>query len=221
MNKKLYIGLFVMLILVVGSYLFYKKENSSVSEQKVITSESVEQKVDENAGSLADIFAAAGGPSQTCTFENTTENGKASGVVYTSKSKMRGDFSTQMDGKVAESHMIVVDNTSYLWQDGEKTGMKSVFGEESLKVIDPPKTVPDTESDTIPTGVMPDTGSFECKDWSVDDSFFDLPDNVEFLSLNDMTGASGTQLEGSNSCAVCESLPGEQKTQCLKSLDCN
>lgn len=71
--------------------------------------------------------------------------------------------------------MIVENQTSYIWMDGQKTGFKTTF---------------DTQSTSASSGSASASGGFDvnanmnynCKPWVADNSMFALPAEVQFMS---------------------------------------
>jgi hypothetical protein len=206
MSKKITAIIILFILADIAAYLYFTKKPAQVAELNSDTVPVSEETV--QSGSLKDIFDSAQS-SQACTFENKTPDGfVARGVVYKGNAKMRGDFSTLIDGKTTESHIIVIDDSSYIWADNGKSGIKSVFGEEDLSVISGP-----SPEGTESAEVDPNTsGTFECKDWSIDDSFFSLPKDVQF--------AENSSPMPESSCSVCDEVTGQQRIQCLKELNC-
>lgn len=153
---------------------------------------------------------------QSCTFSSSTEGYTSEGTVYTASGKMRGDFSSKVSGKEMKSHMIVMDNTSYIWTDGETKGYKTSFTDEQK-----------TEAEELAKDAPKPTGGvdldamvdYNCKPWMVSSSHFDLPSGVEFVSLEDMMGDLKKQI--GSQCGACDQLTGDSKTQCLTMLKCN
>ncbi len=144
------------------------------------------------------------------------------GTFYIADKNMRGDFTSVSDGKSVSGHMIVKDNVSYTWMNGEKTGFK-VAADESLEVEASESAQQKEQID------LDSKTNYECDSWSKDTSYFDLPSGVEFTDLSAMMNASvgaGAQTSGAvdlkaMQCAACESVPAESKAQCKSSLGCN
>ena len=129
-----------------------------------------------------------------------------SGTSYISAGKIRGDFSTTTAGTTVVGHMIVDGKTSYVWMDGQKTGFKMSFDSA------------DTEATTNSSqGVDPNKAfDFNCSPWSTDNSMFALPTTVKFTNFSKVAVPGAA-----NQCSVCDTLSGEEKTQCRTALKCN
>ncbi len=164
------------------------------------------------ATSLKDLLTK--GSAQTCTF--TTE--KSKGTVYIDGKKMRQDFEVVVDDKTMKSHVIVIDNTFYSWEEGGKTGIKMAF--------DPNATSPPAAGDPNagPNGSF-DTETnmdYKCSPGVVSSNIFSLPNDITFNSFDipseDIPSDSSSS---SSQCAYCNNLTGDDKTQCLTALKCN
>ncbi len=154
------------------------------------------------------------GLAQTCTY--SAEGG--SGKVYVAGGKVRGDFDTAAEGKTLKSHMIVKDNTSYIWTDDQKTGFKMSFDPNSIDTS--------ATADTSVTGQTANLNAnynYKCSTWLEDSSQFNLPSGVTFSSFEVPSAPSGGSSGSapSSSCSYCNALSGDDKVQCLKALNCN
>jgi len=212
MNKRTLFAVVIAVLVLLGGWYFASNKKSS---DKMMGNEEI---VEESSSqmSLKDLFMK--GISQTCTFSLDDETYKSSGTVYVANGKMRGDFVYQVDGSEQVSHMLVMDETSYIWQDGQAQGYKVSFNE----------TEPDTNS-SEPTNQTVDVNEkvdYNCKPGVAGTVTFELPSGVEFKAIDEMMReAKDKMMEGasdlSSQCSVCDSLTGESKTQCLTALNCN
>jgi len=201
MNKKVLIAIAVLLVL--GAGIFVIKNKSTQNSSGQVTEKSTSPKT------LKEIFGL--GLAQKCTY--------GTGVVYVSDGKMRGDFKAPSESPSGGSHMIVVGNTSYIWMDGSKTGFKNTF---DLNATSPPSTSTEVESQEPVNLSQPE--DYVCENWVVDSSLFDLPSGISFTDINEImpviptseAGTSGT----SSQCSYCDSLSGDQKSECLSALKC-
>ena len=89
---------------------------------------------------------------------------------------MRGDFTSVAAGKTILSHMIVKDNTSYMWSDAMPQGIKMSFDTVA------------TQSDATPQSMVnPDAQvDYSCSAWDADTSMFVLPEGVTFQDMSAM-----------------------------------
>lgn len=218
MNKTLLIGLAVGAVVIIaaaGVFLLNSKK-----QQPATTSETPETSVtntDTQPRSLRELMSFAN--NQTCTFTDDQGN---SGVVYVSDNKMRGDFQSSLNGENTESHMLINGNDMYLWfadnPEGFKTSLESVKDLQAEQGDDEPKTVDiDKQVD------------YECQNWTVDQSVFQVPTDVKFTDYSAMMESAAEMMEDSPEsldgnaaqCQACESLPDSAKAQCLATLKCN
>jgi hypothetical protein len=209
MNKKVLMIAVVILLLLAGGwyYMTSKKTDMTVSTQNPTGTTQPS-----TVSNLRDLISK--GIAQNCTFN--TE--KTAGSVYVNGKSVRGDFDTTIDNAVMKSHMIVKDNTSYIWTDGKGAGIKMSF--------DPSATPAATSSSSGTSGGSFDPSvnmNYKCSVWIADNSKFDLPAGVTFSTFSipsQAAPAKGTT-GSSSQCSYCNALSGDDKTQCLKAMSCN
>lgn len=183
MNKKIWLAVVAVLILLgVGGYfvLGSKKDSSNSSTQESSSSTEVASTKKSLNTSLDEL--AKLGENMQCSFTHTDQStgSVSSGTVYVAGAKMRGEFRVQdaTSGEI-KSSMINDGTYAYTWIDSEKQGSKF--------------KIPATgESTTAETGDSAQTNEpvntdqsyeFNCDKWSVDESFFTPPADVEFTDL--------------------------------------
>ncbi len=122
----------------------------------------------ETGHSMKELLAA--GVAQQCTFSDTTNNVTTQGTVYVGTGRLRADSTTTDTLHTTVSHTIVLDNRAYVWVDGMPTGfMMSLTGT--------------TQAPPSQPGVSADKKiNYQCSGWLVDQSKFNLPSSVEFMS---------------------------------------
>lgn len=169
---------------------------------------------------LTNLMTMSG--SHKCTFDTSTQDSQSSGTVYVSGGQMRGDFTSTTAGETVESHMIIMDNTNYMWSDAMPQGIKMSL--ESMT----------TASDSAPQGAVDPNAAvdYSCSMWVADASVFTLPTNITFQDMSAMmqggipgagAGASGSAQVGASSaqCAACETISDpDTKAQCKAALSC-
>jgi len=205
MNKKMVIVAIVLLLLLLGGWYLMKSKKAVSSVTSVTSGTPNEQK------SLKDLLSS--GIAQKCTYSG--------GTTYISSGKVRGDFSTTISDKTTASHMISDGKTSYIWTDGEKNGFKMTLGESPT-----PGTTSQTPGNSAASGTdLNQKADYKCSNWTVDESYFTPPGTVTFTDLSQMTNPSGAPTSGtggtSSQCSYCNTLSGDDKTQCLTALKCN
>ena len=213
MGKKVLI-IAVVLLLLLGGWYFMSKKNGSNEKMMMGTSQ------ESTSSSLKDLISK--GVAQNCTY--STESG--TGSVYVSGEKIRGDFNVTIDNKTTTSHMIVMDKTTYIWTDGQKSGIKMALDMEAEQT-----SVTGQETTTGPNQEFNPTANnnYKCGTWVVDNKQFTLPSNVTFTTFtmpvsNEMMKKEGmTPAKGdtSSQCSYCNALSGDDKAQCLTALKCN
>lgn len=138
-----------------------------------------------NAGtqmSLKDLLTEGG--SQKCAFSSVTDDSESSGTVYVADGQMRGDFTSAAGGQSVMSHLLVTDNTSYVWTDNYPQGMMMSFdamtaGQEGGQSAVDPNALAD----------------YSCEPWAADAGIFVLPDGVDFLDIESLMGADVDTVE--------------------------
>ena len=206
MNKKIIISIavIVLLLLAAGIYVMSGKK-SATTDPQINKVQETEQSF---PTSLKELLTA--GIPQKCTFKDLIDEVNTEGTTYVASGKMRGDFSTTIEGKTTTGHTVYDGTTSYVWMDGNSTGFKMD--------IDPNETT-SSESETQQGLDLNKTIDYNCSAWLPDQSLFTPPDDVTFTAFTMPSGAD--TVDNQNMCATCDALSGEQKTQCLTALNCN
>jgi hypothetical protein len=211
MAKKALILAIILLLLGGGAALFFKQNKKNPVEKNIVkpltqneVTETPKQK------SLQDLIAS--GVPQKCTYSDISDGVNISGTSYISGGEVRADYSTEVQNNTSVGHMIFDGTTSYVWMDGSTTGFKLekaelTPGESSVgsqKALDMQKSL-----------------DYKCGIWVPDATLFQPPANIKFSSLSVPNITSGAVNNNQSMCATCDSLTGEQKTQCLTALKCN
>lgn len=207
----------VVAVLIVGIALaiaFGMKPAQKASESTVPAPAS------SSAGSLKSMLAMTG--SHTCTVHYGTEAAASDGTVYVSGGMMRGDFTSKTPSGTIESHMIIKDDTSYMWSSAAPQGMKlSLSAMSAPAQPNAPKAGMDIEQNV----------DYSCEAWSADASKFELPSSVTFTDMSAMmqgmptaAGAGSMPKTGTDMkalrCQACASLTGDDLAQCNAALGC-
>ena len=206
MNKKVATAVIVVLVLLLGGFLYMRKGSSSLAPQ----AQTANQTSENPATTLRSLISK--GVAQSCTFSaNNTQ-----GTMYISGGKVRGDFSSSVNGTVTNSHMIIDTSTSYLWMDGNARGIKMSFDPNAQ-----PSATPGASGSFDAAATM----NYKCSAWITDAGKFTLPAGVTFTTFNlptaapaKTTGTSGSS--NSSQCSYCDSLSGDAKAQCMSALNC-
>jgi len=191
-----------------------------------MTTEKLEDAMNDSGGnttSLKNLMATM--VNQKCTFLDNESNSK--GTIYLANGKVRGDFSTQQEGKTMSSHMISDSEYAYIWMDDLQTGLKVS--------MDSMEEVNDTGFKNSPKTVDIDQEvDYSCSSWAPDNSVFVVPTDRTFTDMSkameDMTdtmeglvitpGQDATTLDKETACAGCDQAPPDLQEQCRIALGC-
>lgn len=221
MNTKVVIGVVAIIIIAAGAYYLVAKNNSMSGTQ-------MPQTTVQNGPMSLQSLVAAGAP-VTCTFSTTTAQGEETGTMYIASGMVAGDF-TMSGGTqgTIDAHMIIENQTSYMWTSMSTMGFKSTVIEQAT-------------SSSSNQGVNYNSPmDYSCQPWTVDSTKFNLPANISFTAAASYippaqgagaTGAGAVTPGGGTTgappvkgtaaqCAACNSLPSAQKAQCLAALQC-
>jgi hypothetical protein len=179
----------------------------------------------------------ARGEDITCTFSHSYEGGASQGVVFVADGKMRGDFTSTVEGQGAvASHMINDGEYAYVWSDAAASqGMK-------MKVDAMANANANANAQGQAALDYDQALSYDCDDWNEDDEKFELPSGVAFTDFTSMINAAASSSAAANAnlgagasanvgaganvnadasaCASCDSLPDAAKSQCRVALSC-
>lgn len=170
MKNKAVIAVIVILILGVGGYGAYRivKHFNRLSSQSQAPTMTAPEASPTAMTTLKALLAL--GVAQKCTFDQ--------GTVYMSGGKVRGDFTTT----AGASHMISMNNTSYIWMDGQTSGFKMAFDVNATPA--PGGQTPTTQSQTSGGIDMNQQANYNCAAWTADATLFNLPKGVTFQDLS-------------------------------------
>lgn len=212
MGKPAIIAIAVLGLALLGyfGYMQMQKGGTNPIQQAVEqTSDSITK------GSIKSLLGA--NKNVTCT--TTAEDQSGTGTIFVAGSKMRGDFSTQVEGKSMMTHMISDGQYSYMWSDEDSKGTKFKIDPDQ-----PVPSVPAGSSVQSQTGNMDDEVDMNCSNWNPDNSKFQVPANIEFIDMSAMmenakvqtkTGTTVPKMDSS----VCDSIEDvDAKAQCLEAL---
>ena len=213
-NNGKTVGIVIAIILIALAVWYFMSGRSKQSTMSD-TETNLEQTASGDQKSLKELMAL--NKSQKCSYSDSTNQG----TIYFADGKMRGDFTTNLDtGQTVTSHMMVDGEYMYNWSDATEGGMK-------IKIDANQTTQSQSQQNAVDVNKP---GNYNCGSWSADNSMFMMPTNIKFQDFSNMmpqgsTGASGS---GSGSvdmkaqqCAACDSLTGDDKTQCRTALSCN
>lgn len=184
MNKKILIGI-AILLLVLGVYFINSKKPSTSTPQTASQSMS-------EAAEFA--RAIQSGKPTTCTL---TKDGNI--MEYHIKGKiMAANITTSVEGKTVLSHMINDEKYLYMWQEGQKQGSKmAIPTEEEVKSMsdqakESQKNAPKLEGESDYQSFKDQGYTIKCQPSSTTPSF-SPPSDVNFIDPSAMMkqGAGG------------------------------
>ncbi len=112
-----------------------------------------------------------------CTVSQAFSDMENSGVVYLDGARIRGEFDSVVEGKNMHSSFIMKDGFAYNWSDLYPMGAKVKVNTETAN-----GDASTTTSGTY-TWNADQIGQYDCTEWTVDESMFTIPANVQFTEL--------------------------------------
>lgn len=220
MNKNLPLIVIALVLLVgIGGAGYMLMQQNASQQSGIVTSPSTSQ---ENVPAtsqktLKDLLAS--GVAQKCTYSDKMDEVDVQGTSYMMNGKMRGDIDTTVNGKTIMMHMILDGKTMYNWMEDAKTGL--------MMTVDTDKTEAQISGTAKVSQAPVDINKvidYKCEPWSADSSMFTPPTAVKFTDYSAMMQGGkttpGSSMMGTQ-CAACDSLSGDEKTQCKAALKCN
>ncbi len=214
-NVQIVVGILILIILAGGAFLMFKNSSKAPVATQNPQTTAAEEKPANIQKSIKDLLTS--GQAQKCTYKDKMAEVDIEGTVYVAGGKMRSDYTSKTGGQTIIGHMVVSDNKSYIWTDGQSMGMMMAFDPNKT-----PETAP-TGSQSVDVNKLID---YNCSGWTTDNSVFTPPPNIKFQNLGEVktpTGTTGvkTTTPSQDQCAVCDYLTGDEKTQCKTALKCN
>ena len=216
MSKRLpiIVGVLVVIIAVAAVAVFTKSKKSSqetpVPQQAEETSQEATSK-----GSIKSLIGL--GKNVTCTVTYPSADGTVKGTVYVAGDKrMRGDFISNIEDKEIDSHMIAEGGWNYIWSSASPQGTKMKI-EENV-----PTPTPGPQSQNVDVNTQVD---YKCSNWSVDNSKFTPPSDIQFLEFSMPTIQTPNPTNTTNQTqqqAICDQITDpEAKAACLDATSGN
>ena len=169
MNQNTIIGL-VVAIVVVGGGAWYMSSHSDNNMNG-------QETAGEQGQSTFAALAAMGG-SRTCHITVNTDGNASEGTVYIADGRMRGDFTSTVNGKAMTAHMLQADGYMYSWTDAMAQGVKVSLAQAQ-------------QANTQSQGINPNANvTYDCSAGVGAGASFDVPSNVSFMELGATGGAS-------------------------------
>lgn len=225
MSRNAIIALSIGGIIILGTIaviLWNNQTRPSTEGQEAAMMEEKMEETDESMSlsTIADIFTRS--ENVMCTFDVDAEEGTTTGTVYVAGDNARGEYSTNINDETVTGYFIRNDDTFYSWTDQFPTGVKMVAD------VDEWAENFNEQQEDESVSFDPNTQiNFKCSAWNVDQSMFEAPADVNFITFEGMIGGSeeGPTEDGvvdnQTQCNICENLSGEARTTCLEQLNCN
>lgn len=224
-NKTIALVVGIVFLLAAVVFIVNPFKKTSQNPQEMIGSQMQEQPASESnsvsfSGTIKDLFTK-NQPMQ-CTFSWSDEDVSSSGTVYVAGSKMHGNFQTKQGNEEPYQSYIIQDGEyQYAWSpvDANK-GMKMKISDVQMTETTPmAKETPTNEEQVL--NWENQNVDYNCQPWTVDESKFVPPSNVEFTDLNEQMQKATEQMKGQIDCSICEQIPtADAKAECLQSLGC-
>lgn len=188
-----------------------------LEKSRANTTTEVKASTDTKKTSLKRLLTLGG--SQKCSYSYNANGVISNATVYLDKGKMRADSSVTTGGRTMEYHMILMNETSYVWGDGMPQGMK--MSVSNLNTATP-------ENMQAESFDMSKELDYSCSNWSSDSKIFTLPTGITFMDLSQMMKQVSPTVEvqtravidTANQCTSCDTLPEPTRTQCRTALSC-
>jgi hypothetical protein len=227
MNNKLVIGgVVAVLIILAGFFLLTSKATAPENgikadvQRKTVTEGAfapTNNQTETGSGSFRTLLSLGKNLSCTVSYTSTDSDnaGTYNGTVYVAGQKMRMEFTTSVEGIAMKSNVINDGTEGYMWGTGPQGSMAIKFK------ADPSQTETQKQNEFS----LDQNVNYNCKNWSVDESLFVPPADIEFLDMSDMMKQvmpQGTEGMRSAQCASCNQIGDKTaKAQCLEALSCN
>lgn len=223
MKNKIYLGLVLLLLPFFLTACTAENKTTKVGNNTSTQANENSNKGSNNTssdtqdikGSLLDLTKL--GKNVTCTFEYQDDSGKSKGVTYVSGNKASSEFElVDTKGETINSYTISDGDWMYMWSSANDQGSKIKISEiESIK-----NNNSSPSEKTNYEGLKNDV-DYKCKIWVPNDSKFSPPTNIIFTDMTDMINKFSDPQNLKNMCGMCNSLEGEEATQCKERLGCN
>jgi hypothetical protein len=177
MNNKVLGAIVAVIVIALVGYFAMANKGNEGQEANNQNNQAQNSNTDNDEPQKTSLKGLLSSGSQQCTYSDA----QSSGTVYTANGKARIDMSSVTNGVTTNSHAIVDNQTYYGWVDGQPSGFKFSIAQSSTGSAGSNQNV-DVDKQV----------DYDCDGWSVDNSKFNLPANVQFTDL------SSFQVPGSN-----------------------
>lgn len=190
----------VVIVVIVAIALFTILKKSPQSSQIPIVSQEATTSAQATKGSIKSLLTA--GKSVSCTINYSTDVSVSKGKIYVSGNKVYGEFKVLgADGEEIQSYMIQDGENGYSWSGASLAGTKFKIDPAASPTVQSDQSV-DINRDS----------DMDCSSWSVDNSKFVPPTNVQFTDVSEVLKQT-TQGTKTN----CDQITDSQaKASCLQ-----
>ncbi len=170
MNNKVIIAVVTAVIIIGGGVALYMANSSNMQQNETKKTETAQTTT---KTSLSELLEK--GDPQKCTYSGSNEGYEYSGTAYFSSEKqLRNDYKSERDNESRDGSMIISDGSQYFWNNDDKKGFKTAVLADDTQQTD------SQSSDSVDTKAK---FSFECEQWTIDNSKFTPPSDVTFQDL--------------------------------------
>ncbi len=222
-NKVLIIVIALVILLGAGGYAYISTTKSKTPQgtsENTKTSEMMDTKASDESsitGTVLDLIRS--GKNMKCTFSYDDDDaGSTQGTTYVSGQKMRGDYAVVTSkNETIESHMISDGTWMYTWGSALPQGMKMKMDTFSADET----SAQDAQAVNQNIKELQNKVDYKCQGWSVDNSKFELPSEIEFTDYSEFLDKLKSSMPAKGNCSACDMIEDESaKTQCQKALGC-
>ena len=221
---KIFLIAALAILVLAGVYFGYgaMKKQAEPEDQNLPNQQVTENNTQDDqgliSGKITDLLSLGKSLKCTYTIEEDVNKPGGEGTIMVSGNKMRGDSTIMISGDTGpgiDSHFISMDNTMYTWASNSPTGIKITIDEKIMSGEDTTGEVP------AEAQALQEKMDYKCLPWIADQSVFELPADVEFTDVSELTKNLQAPGDSGNMCAVCNLMETEeQKAECLTNFNC-
>jgi hypothetical protein len=175
----------ILTIVIIGGIIFYISKSTQGDFSSMVDSSDLQA---ENANQIEQVgkkmafseFLKQDTGSYQCTVNQYIDEGMSQttqGTVFIYNGNIRGDFETTVSGMNIVSSMIVQDTYSYTWSNMAPVGYKVALDKNQIE-----ENNNQAMSRTYNWNAE-QIGEYDCQEWNVDKTKFELPQNITFQEI--------------------------------------
>ncbi len=222
--KKILPLIILILVLIFVAFFVYKPKSEVPSTKSTSPGMTVgEGVVEKFSGSLMDLFNS--GKAMKCTSTFKTDDGTMSTLAYVSKEKTYAETMYKSTaGEEMANYAIFDGDWMYSWDDTKKGTKMQISKLEELgddtEVTYDEEEMDETDFSEVDKSVEMDA-DYSCEPWSVDNSKFSPPADVEFMDFEEMMQQALPEGMPQVDCSLCDELDdAAAAAQCRTALGC-